>query len=127
MMGVLAMDEELRERILAALDTVIDPCSARFGAPLGLVGMGIVRAVELRDGVAVVTLAPTFPDCLFLGHFDLEIRKALREVDLANVAVRIDFGDVDWDEDRLSPMARAKLADIRGRRRSAVPRPIGLG
>ncbi len=126
MTGMAVSDETLRERILAALDTVIDPCSARFGAPLGLVGMGIIRAVELRDDAVVVTLAPTFPDCLFLAHFDLEVRKALQAVDLANVSIRIDFGDVDWEEDRLSPAARAKLTAVRDRRRAMAPHAVGL-
>jgi len=103
-----------REEIMRALDAIHDPCSAAIGKPIGLVGMGIVDDVAISGGEVVVTILPTFPDCLFRGVFEEKIERALGELAWCRRATVI-FRPADhgWDETRMTADARARL----GRRR----------
>jgi metal-sulfur cluster biosynthetic enzyme len=106
-----------RQEVFAILDGIHDPCSVTLGCPIGLVGMGIVEAVAIEDGAVVVTLLPTFPDCLFRGVFEEEIEVRLKALPWCR-AVTVRFcADIAWDESRMAPEALRRL------RPGAEPRP----
>lgn len=91
-------DAIVRER----LDTILDPCSVRMGAPRGLVAMGLVEAIAIDDAAIRIRLVLTGPGCYFYFQFAEAITAALapvaggREVDVA-----ID-DTVLWTPDRMS-------------------------
>jgi metal-sulfur cluster biosynthetic enzyme len=104
-----------RTDVVAALDEIVDPCSAAAGTPAGLVEMGIVDAVAI-DGVDVtVTLLPTFAGCLFAGLFAGEAERRIRALPWCE-RVRVELvGDRIWTEERMSRALRE-----RRRRRSCA-------
>jgi metal-sulfur cluster biosynthetic enzyme len=105
------------ERVLSALDRVVDPCSMTAGAALSIVDMGLVRHHHVADdGSIAVTVGVTGPGCTYVGLIveavEGEIRADFgRDVPLA---VEVDTESV-WTEDSLSPVARAVLAARRRR------------
>lgn len=70
----------LEARVRECLDTVIDPCSARMGAPLGLVAMGLVQRVAIDDATVRVSLVLTGPGCFYFFQFADAIERALGPV-----------------------------------------------
>ena len=111
---------DLREEALSRIDAIVDPCSKAFGRPAGLVGMGMIDRLDIDDGVVVVTVLPTFPDCLFRGVFEEEIEKALTPLAWCR-SVKIVFAPAEqtWEEERMSPAVRAVLGRDRARRRAS--------
>jgi metal-sulfur cluster biosynthetic enzyme len=105
-----------RAEVLGALDAIRDPCSVALGRPIGLVGMGIIDDVIIDGDCAVVSVLPTYPDCLFRGVFEAEIEARVGALPWCG-AVRVKFcaADVTWDESRMTPDARLSLQ----RRRAA--------
>src|SRR4051812_26057206 len=77
-----------RAQVIAELDRITDPCSVGIGRPIGLVGMGIVEAVDVEGAQVRVLILPTFPNCMFRGVIEDQIAKRLSGLDwCANVAV----------------------------------------
>ena len=66
-----------RAEVLALLDAIADPCSTSLGAPIGLVGLGIVDRVDVDAAVVTVAIMPTIPGCLFIGVIEERIEQAL--------------------------------------------------
>jgi len=99
-----------RAAVMAALDTIVDPCSRGLGRPVGLVGMGMVERLEIGDDAVRVTVLPTFPTCLFRGVIEAEIEGRVGALDWCRT-VSVQFADTEtvWDESRLSPAAREVL------------------
>ncbi len=107
-----------RDAVLAALDTIIDPCSRGLGRPVGLVGMGMIEHLEIDAGRVSVTILPTFPNCLFRGVIEAEIESRVGELPwCGEVRVRFAGAEAVWDESRLSDGAREAL----GRRGTNAP------
>lgn len=101
------------EAVRAALDTVIDPCSAAAGQPVGLDEMGMVSRVEVRDGkmgAAVrIELLMTHPFCMMAAVLLNEAKariSALPGVDSVEVALN---GEAVWTPDRMSNRYRLRL------------------
>jgi metal-sulfur cluster biosynthetic enzyme len=96
-----------RAAAIAALDTIVDPCSRAIGHPVGLAGMGMIEQVSVAGASVSVLLLPTFPDCPFRGQFEAEAERLLLALPWCRT-VRIAFcpADQTWDETRLSPAAR---------------------
>jgi metal-sulfur cluster biosynthetic enzyme len=108
------------EEIRAALDEIVDPCSAAAGAPAGLDEMGLVREVEIRDrpeGALVrVEIGLTQPLCLMGIPFLTSARRRLRAMPgVAGVEVSLASG-IDWTPARLAPSYRERLARVRRER-----------
>jgi metal-sulfur cluster biosynthetic enzyme len=90
-----------------ALAGVFDPCCQEKG--ISVIDMGLVRSVEVEDGVARVELLLTSGWCPFaatvLTQVEDQIRRApgIRHADVSIV------WDEAWTTDRLSPRARSIL------------------
>ena len=115
----------LEDRVRAALDAIVDPCSAAADVPAGLVEMGLVRDVEVTPGerggrrVSVV-LAVTHPSCMMAPLFLRDAERAvggLAGVESVDVVLDADF---EWTEEDLADEYRSRLLASRARRRDAT-------
>ena len=94
----------LRERALAALETVTDP-----EIPvLTIADLGVLRDVSVHGDVVDVTITPTYSGCPAMNMIMLDIETALAQ---ANVKARVHTRlSPAWTTDWLSEAARRKLA-----------------
>lgn len=117
------VDENVVRRTLNA---IVDPCSATAGAPAGLVDMGLVRSLEVRDGAEGATvkveIGVTEPGCLMGFPFAREAEKLLSGLPgVVGVEVALDHAH-DWKPEDMSPRYRKRLEDRRTvRRRTMLP------
>lgn len=103
-----------RQEVMRALDSIHDPCSVSVGHPIGLVGMGIIDAIEMHEGDVAVMVLPTFPDCLFRGVFEERIEQAIGALPWCrSVTVAFRPADCGWDESRMSSDALRRLGHRR--------------
>jgi ring-1,2-phenylacetyl-CoA epoxidase subunit PaaD len=94
----------LRERALAALETVTDP-----EIPvLTIADLGILRDISVHDDMVEVTITPTYSGCPAMNMITLEIEAALARARI-KAHVRTTLSPA-WTTDWLSDAARAKLA-----------------
>lgn len=103
--------------VRAALDEIVDPCSAAAGAPAGLAEMGLVREVEISPGPrgarVRVTIGLTQPLCLMGIPFMTSARERLSAMaGVADVEVSLASG-IDWTPARLTPRYRERLERVR--------------
>lgn len=76
---------------------------------LTIADLGVLRAVEERDGRIVVTITPTYSGCPAMHHIEQAVREVLQSRDLD--------GDVDlvfspaWTTDWMSEDGRTKLLE----------------
>jgi ring-1,2-phenylacetyl-CoA epoxidase subunit PaaD len=94
----------LRERALAALETVTDP-----EIPvLTIADLGILREVSVHGDVVDVTITPTYSGCPAMNMILLDIKTALARANVnAHVHTRLSPA---WTTDWLSDAGRRKLA-----------------
>jgi ring-1,2-phenylacetyl-CoA epoxidase subunit PaaD len=94
----------LRERALAALETVTDP-----EIPvLTIADLGVLRDVSVHGDVVDVIITPTYSGCPAMNMIMLDIETALAR---ANVKARVHTRlSPAWTTDWLSDAARRKLA-----------------
>jgi len=99
----------VRAAIVAALDTIKDPCSIAAGTPFGLAEMGIVDTVEVADdGAVTVRLKLTSPFCHMIGFFKAEAMARVGLIEgVTSVALEADNG-LDWSPSRISQAAQAR-------------------
>lgn len=112
------------DEVRAALDTVVDPCSAAAGAPAGLVEMGIVDGVEVDGSAVVVRLLPTFAGCLFVGLFADEAERRVAELPWCERVTIDTVGDRVWTPDRMGERLRRRRAGLRETLATAGGRPV---
>lgn len=93
----------LRQRALAALETITDP-----EIPVLTIGdLGILREVSVQDDVVQVTITPTYSGCPAMNMITLDIETALARAGItARVRTRLSPA---WTTDWLSDAARQKL------------------
>jgi metal-sulfur cluster biosynthetic enzyme len=104
-----------RAEVVAALDGIVDPCSAAAGMPAGLAEMGIVDAVAIDGDRVTITLLPTFAGCLFASLFAQQAEERVGALPwCASVGVRL-AGDRIWTDERMSPALRARRRALRER------------
>ncbi len=98
------MVASLRERALAALESVTDP-----EIPVLTIGdLGILREVSVCGDTVEVVITPTYSGCPAMSMIALEIEAAL---DRAGIKARIRTRlSPAWTTDWLTDAARAKLA-----------------
>ena len=111
-----------RQAVMAALESVIDPCSMAAGAPAGLVSMGLVGDVDIRTGGGGadvrVTLFLTEPGCMMSALFQITATQKLEELDgVRQAQVEIDHGHV-WGPEQMEPGYRASIGRV-----STLPTP----
>jgi metal-sulfur cluster biosynthetic enzyme len=88
--------------VLRLLDAVQDPCSVRMGNPLGLVGMGLVEAVNIDDDSIGIRLVLTGPGCFFYFQFAECITRALEPL-AAGRAIDVTIDDtILWTKERMN-------------------------
>jgi metal-sulfur cluster biosynthetic enzyme len=86
-----------------ALSEVFDPCCEEKG--ISIVEMGLIRSVEVSDGLARVELLLTTGWCPFANRVLTEVQRCVEAqpgIDKADVQV---VWDEPWTTDRLSPRA----------------------
>lgn len=93
----------LEATVRELLDTVVDPCSARMGAPRGLVGMGLVQAVAIEPATIRVSLVLTGPGCFYYFQFADAIERALESV-AGGRSIEVDIDERQmWTPERMRP------------------------
>jgi metal-sulfur cluster biosynthetic enzyme len=112
----------LRERVLAAIDSIQDPCSLAQAVPVGLSEMGLVTGVELgepgddgRRDVAL-TLRVTAPGCMYVPFMDRSIRAAVGELEEVGEITTDWDPDAEWSLSDISGPAQERIAAARERR-----------
>jgi metal-sulfur cluster biosynthetic enzyme len=97
----------LEDEIYRLLDEIHDPCSVANGNPMGLVEMGIIKAVTVSEaGHVTVDLRLTSPMCEMLPFMQGESIKGITELGgVTGCTVTRDSG-FDWDHDMMSPDAK---------------------
>lgn len=75
-----------------------------------VVGMGIVRAVELADQGLTVTITPTYSGCPAMHVIEKEIQQALTEAGYEQVTVHTVISPA-WTTDWMSEPAKEALRD----------------
>jgi len=111
-------------RVWTTLNTIVDPCSRAAGAPVGIAEMGLVRQLEVHHspgGASIrVVIGVTEPGCLMGAAFVNDALKLLRALPgVAEVHVSMDQA-FDWTPEDMSPAYRARLEQLRQRRRAAL-------
>jgi ring-1,2-phenylacetyl-CoA epoxidase subunit PaaD len=102
----LSSDAELRERAWDAAAGVIDP-----EIPvLSIADLGVLRAVEVRDGRVEVAITPTYSGCPAMNMIALEIELALARAGFRQPKVRTVLSPA-WTTDWMSEEGRRKLKD----------------
>jgi metal-sulfur cluster biosynthetic enzyme len=104
-------------QVRAALNEIVDPCSAAAGAPAGLEEMGLVREVEISAGPrgarVRVTIGLTQPLCLMGIPFLKSARERLSAMrGVAQVDVSLASG-IDWTPAQMAPRYRDRLERVR--------------
>jgi metal-sulfur cluster biosynthetic enzyme len=100
----------LRERVEAALNTVVDPCSVAAGAPAGLLDMGLISQLEIDGGDVTVAVRVTHPSCLMAPVFLAQVQEALDGLGgVATVHASLD-PSFEWTPADMSDAYRERLA-----------------
>jgi len=108
---------DLRAQVSAAINQIIDPCSAAIGSPTGLADLGLVNRIELDGAAVTVELITTSPMCMFAGHFEQEAERRIRALTwVRSVTVTCTHRTL-WDESFISEAARARLIEQQRARR----------
>lgn len=99
------MGADMNEKIMKALENVIDP---ELG--IDIVNLGLVYDVELDDeGTAIVTMTLTSMGCPLAGVISEEVKRALSDIEeVQDAEVNIVWTPA-WTKDRMSRMAKIAL------------------
>jgi metal-sulfur cluster biosynthetic enzyme len=111
---------DLRARVEAALDEVVDPCSAGIGRPAGLVTMGLLKSLDIHPGPngarVAITLRLTSPCCMMGPRFAMNAEAKLKQLpDVGVVEISIST-EIDWEP-----------RHMRQDYRESLPRPHFMG
>ena len=99
------MDAEMKDRIMKALENVIDP---ELG--IDIVNLGLVYDVDMdEEGKVVVTMTLTAMGCPLAGMISDEVKRALSDIpEVQDAEVNIVWNP-PWSKDRMSRMAKIAL------------------
>jgi len=97
--------EDLRGRVIQALQTIYDP-----EIPVNIYELGLIYELQLDEqGRASVQMTLTSPGCPVAQTFPLEVETRLRAVEgVTEVAVELVW-DPPWGPDRMTEAARLEL------------------
>lgn len=112
------MSTPLTERVNAALDTVMDPCSVATRHPLSIVELGLVVDVGADpDGRVRVQLRPTSQSCTLIPSIMQAVEERVSELDGVS-AVDVSLArDAVWSPDLMTEGGRRRLEAARERTR----------
>lgn len=104
---------EIRHLIEEALDTIVDPCSAAIGKPVGLKTMGLVKQIGIvreDNGLHVkLELRVTSPCCMMGPSFTRQAKEKLAQLpEIKRIDVSIS-PEIDWTPGYMEPSYRATL------------------
>jgi metal-sulfur cluster biosynthetic enzyme len=110
--------------VRAALDGIVDPCSVVAGAPAGISEMGLVRSLELSNGVGGTNvrlrIGVTEPGCLMGASFIAQARARLSALEgVAEIEIEFDHAN-DWMPGDMDGAYRQRLEQTRSVRRSEL-------
>ncbi len=99
------MATEMKDKLMQALENVIDP---ELG--IDIVNLGLVYDAEMNDdGEAIVTMTLTSMGCPLAGVIQQEVKAALSDVpEVQDAEVNIVWNP-PWDKDKMSRMAKIAL------------------
>jgi metal-sulfur cluster biosynthetic enzyme len=98
----------------------MDPCSVAAGMPIGLDGMGLVKAVNVWDGNVHIEIRLTSPSCYMLGYFIDEIDQLIRPLDgVTDVEVTFDHG-MEWEPEMIRADVRRRREELFRRRAARI-------
>lgn len=103
--GGVAADSPLKERVVYALRTVMDP-----ELPVNLYDLGLIYKLDIGFmGAVDIEMTLTAPNCPVAGEMPALVRGAVMKVEgVSDCKVRLVF-DPPWDKSRLSEAARLEL------------------
>jgi metal-sulfur cluster biosynthetic enzyme len=111
-----------RTEIEAALAEVYDPCSVQANAPLSVIDMGLVTAIEITDaGVVHISMRPTSAWCTMIGSIMQGVEEKLCAISGVSAVEIAIHQDKPWSEADLTPAGSAILNGVRARSRAAAP------
>ena len=70
--------------------------------------LGILRSVEFKDNVYLVTITPTYTACPAVPYIEDQIKEKLRQVGIQNVKVELTYTPA-WTTDWITEEAKLKL------------------
>ncbi|MBO8170311.1 MAG: metal-sulfur cluster assembly factor [Bacillaceae bacterium] len=98
------MDDDLKRRMVEALEDVVDP---ELG--VDIVNLGLVYKLGMDNGKATVTMTLTAMGCPLAGQITTLVKQAMQQVE------EVDDAEVDivwnppWSKERMSRYARIAL------------------
>jgi metal-sulfur cluster biosynthetic enzyme len=122
------MSEPGHAEVMAAIDTVLDPCSVFNGTRLSLIELGMVERVTIEDGGRVhILLFLDDPTCMLFFEINRMLDEAVSALPgVTKVAVEIKADEI-WTEDRMTTTGRTRLEAIRAKRRQQRPPVLANG
>jgi FeS assembly SUF system protein len=95
----------MKDKIIAALQTVFDP-----EIPMDIWNLGLIYDVKVdAEGQAYIKMTLTAPNCPVAGTLPAEVERKARSVPgVKDVKLELVF-DPPWDKSRMTPDARALL------------------
>jgi len=112
------MSEPGHAEVMAAIDTVLDPCSVFNGTRLSLIELGMVERVTIEDGGRVhILLFLDDPTCMLSFEINRMLDEAVSALPgVTKVSVEIKADEL-WTEDRMTRNGRTRLEAFRAKRR----------
>jgi metal-sulfur cluster biosynthetic enzyme len=113
-------------QVRAALNAIVDPCSAVAGAPAGLLEMGLVRSLQVcqdEQGTRIrLRIGVTEPGCLMGASFAAQARARLEALEgVAQIDIELDHAN-DWMPADMDPGYQRRLDTVRATRREELER-----
>lgn len=94
----------VEERVRRVVESVVDPELPM----LTLADLGVLRSVEVAEGLVTVTITPTYSGCPAVAEMRADLTRVLREAGFrAEVRLSLVPG---WSTDDLTEQGRTKLA-----------------
>lgn len=92
--------------VKAALDEVIDPCSAANGTNFSIVDMGLLEDIDIKGDHVTVAMHLTSPECMMIPHFMKEVTDKVGSLDgVGSVDLETDYG-FEWTPSMMSEEAQ---------------------
>jgi metal-sulfur cluster biosynthetic enzyme len=111
----------IEERVMSALEEVIDPCSVTAGAPLSVVDMGLVSHLVVgEDGSVTLDMRATSAMCTMIAGIMKDAEERLARVEGVTTARVTLHGGAVWTEADMTEKGRRALAARRERSRAEV-------
>lgn len=103
--GRLAADTPLRDRVVHALRGVMDP-----ELPVNIFDLGLIYRLDIAtDGVVVIEMTLTSPNCPVAGDMPANVQAAVRGVDgVVDCRVKLVW-EPKWDKSRMSEAAQLDM------------------